>query len=102
VVLLGFELKRSRRFLDGLGVIVLIGNMKIILSRKGFDSVSGGCPSPILTDKRMVSLPIPDKWSPIRYKDISWQEYNLGTLVSDLTGGRVASSHSAHLDVFIR
>jgi hypothetical protein len=88
----------SSEYRDKHGSTIFAGNMKIILSRKGFDSVSGGCPSPILPDKRMVSLPIPDKWSPIRYKDISWQEYNLGTLVSDLTGGRVASSHSAHLD----
>lgn len=34
--------------------------MKLILSRKGFDSQSGGIASPIL-DGRLVSLPIPDK-----------------------------------------
>jgi hypothetical protein len=34
--------------------------MKVILSRKGFDSSYGGGPSPILVDGRMVSLPIPD------------------------------------------
>jgi hypothetical protein len=33
--------------------------MKIILSRKGFDSSNGGMPSPILPDGRMLSLPIP-------------------------------------------
>jgi len=33
--------------------------MKVILSRKGFDSANGGCPSPILPNGRMVSLPIP-------------------------------------------
>ncbi len=33
--------------------------MKIILSRKGFDSEFGGWPSPILPDGKMVSLPIP-------------------------------------------
>jgi len=33
--------------------------MKVILSRKGFDSENGGYPSPILPDGRMVSLPIP-------------------------------------------
>jgi len=72
--------------------------MKIIFSRKGFDSASGGKPSPILPDGRMVSLPIPDKDSPIRYGDIRWQEYNLGSLVSDLTAGRIPASHFAHLD----
>ena len=34
--------------------------MKIILSRKGFDSSSGGCPNPILPDNTLLSLPIPD------------------------------------------
>lgn len=34
--------------------------MKLILSRKGFDSANGGCPSPILPDGTMLSLPIPD------------------------------------------
>jgi hypothetical protein len=33
--------------------------MKIILSRKGFDSDCGGYPSPILPDGRLISLPIP-------------------------------------------
>ncbi len=72
--------------------------MKIILSRKGFDSTSGGTPSPILPDGRMVSFPIPDKQSPIRYSDIRWQEFNLGLLVFDLTRGRIPPSHHAHLD----
>lgn len=27
--------------------------MRIILSRKGFDSAAGGCPSPILPDGRL-------------------------------------------------
>ena len=33
--------------------------MKIILSRKGFDSAHGGYPSPILLDGKLISLPIP-------------------------------------------
>jgi hypothetical protein len=44
--------------------------VKVILSRKGFDSGSGGYPSPILPDGRLVSLPIPQKDSNIRYCDI--------------------------------
>lgn len=72
--------------------------VRIIFSRKGFDSSSGGKPSPILPDGRMVSLPIPDKQSPIRYGDIRWHEHNLGALVSDLTDGRIPASHLAHLD----
>jgi len=33
--------------------------MKVILSRKGFDSGYGGFPSPVLPDGTMLSLPIP-------------------------------------------
>ena len=38
--------------------------MKLILSRKGFDSQSGGCPSPIFPNGTLYSLPIP--YDPIR------------------------------------
>lgn len=44
--------------------------MRIILSRKGFDSKWGGYPSPILPDGRMISLPIPGK-SNITYGELS-------------------------------
>jgi hypothetical protein len=43
--------------------------MKIILSRKGFDSAYGGYPSPILPSGEMVSLPIPSD-DAIRYSDL--------------------------------
>ena len=72
--------------------------MKIVLSRKGFDSAAGGVPSPILPDGRMVSLPIPDKKSEIRYEDIEWRGSKLGGLVETLTGSRIPRSHFAHLD----
>jgi hypothetical protein len=42
---------------------------RLIFSRKGFDSVFGGRPSPVLPDGRMVSLPIPEPGSPITYGD---------------------------------
>ncbi len=35
--------------------------MKIILSRKGFDSENGGYPSPIMPGGKLVSLPIPSE-----------------------------------------
>jgi len=45
--------------------------MKVILSRKGFDSSNGGCPSPIMPDGTLLSMPIPsdDKDS---YDDLSY------------------------------
>ena len=68
--------------------------MKIILSRKGFDSSAGGVPSPILPDGTMLSLPIPEKTSPIRYEDISPH----GPLVPELTKAKVKLHYGAHLD----
>ena len=72
--------------------------MKLILSRKGFDSSAGGVPSPIYPDGRMVSLPIPDKKSDVTYSDISCEGDSLGPLVAQLTGGRIPSHYRAHID----
>ena len=69
--------------------------MKIIFSRKGFDSTAGGCPSPLL-DGRPVSLPIPTRQpSPTRYGDLAG---DVATLVTDLTKGRITAEHACHLD----
>ncbi len=76
--------------------------MRLILSRKGFDSGSGGCPSPLLPDGSMLSLPIPDRRSPARYSDLSWNGRNVGDLVARLTRGRVRADHRAHLDPDVR
>jgi len=68
--------------------------MKLILSRKGFDSGAGGVASPIMPDGAMFSLPIPDESSAIRYKDI----FPHGPLVRQLTKGKVNELCGAHLD----
>ena len=44
--------------------------MKVIISRKGFDSGYGGMPSPILPDGTMLSMPIPSSGDMVKYKDI--------------------------------
>lgn len=44
--------------------------MKVILSRKGFDSSYGGCPSPILSDGTMISMPIPDEGGNCRFDEL--------------------------------
>ncbi len=72
--------------------------MKLILSRKGFDSSAGGVPSPILPDGRIVSLPIPDKQSPISYSEIKFDGTSIAELVFQLTKGRIPSYYRAHLD----
>ena len=45
---------------------------RIILSRKGFDSSSGGVASPIFSDGRLCSLPIPFSGpAPDKFQDVS-------------------------------
>ena len=72
--------------------------MRLVLSRKGFDSSAGGCPNPVFPDGSSVSLPIPDSQSPIGYGDVRHHGGAMGSLVEDLTGGRVSRHHGAHLD----
>jgi len=72
--------------------------MKIIFSRKGFDSGFGGVPSPIFPDGMMLSLPIPGKQSTIRYKDIRWNGINVGAIVSELTRKRIGPKALTHFD----
>ncbi|MEM7378848.1 MAG: hypothetical protein AAF460_15265 [Pseudomonadota bacterium] len=71
--------------------------MKIVLSRKGFDSSAGGVPSPILPSGRLQSLPIPDPRSAQRYRDIGGAKPCVATLVSHLSSGLRADSR-VHLD----
>ena len=76
--------------------------MRLILSRKGFDSTFGKVPSPIFPDGRMLSLPIPSEASPIKYADVNWGGQKIGPIVSTLTRGRIASDARAHLDPDLR
>ena len=76
--------------------------MKIILSRKGFDSSreNGRVASPILPNGRLLSLPIPRK-SEIRYSHLHVRGYPPGTIgdvVSDLTNSRITRDSPVHLD----
>jgi hypothetical protein len=69
--------------------------VKLIFSRKGFDSSAGGVPSP-LVDDRPISLPIPTRMpTPTRYGDLA---NGVAELVSDLTRGRIAADRPCHLD----
>lgn len=72
--------------------------MRLILSRKGFDSSSGGCPSPILPDGRLVTLPIPSVGGLVRYGELRCDGVDVGALVGDLTRGEYGADDLAHLD----
>lgn len=74
--------------------------MKIILSRKGFDSSLGKVASPILPSGRLCSLPIPaaEGQNAPRYQHILFDGCSLGKLVHDLTHGGISPGTPAHLD----
>ena len=69
--------------------------MKIILSRKGFDSANGGVPSPILPNGKAVSFPIPASRSPHRFKNLKCKEYDLSAIITDLG---IDKEQYVHLD----
>lgn len=72
--------------------------MKIIISRKGFDSAAGKCASPIFEDGSMCSLPIPSRHSPVCFKDVTIGGRPLGAVVSDLSRGRTPATYGVHFD----
>lgn len=76
--------------------------MKVVLSRKGFDSAVGQVPSPIFPDGRMLSLPIPHASGNLTYQDITFDGRPIGDVVSDLTDRRLLASSAAHLDPDLR
>ena len=70
---------------------------KLILSRKGFDSGSGGYPSPIFPDGTMFSLPIPS-YDKEAFADLQHGDVNIASVVSGITNGRMSGRDPIHLD----
>lgn len=76
--------------------------MRVILSRKGFDSKYGGCPSPIING-RPYSLPIPTgpERSVVKFRDLQIPgipEDRGRDFIQSLTRGRVNGDQFCHLD----
>jgi hypothetical protein len=69
--------------------------MKIIFSRKGFDSGYGGVPSPILENDKMLSFPIPGV-SDVRYGDLEIGEFK--EYLQDLSKDPYIVSKMVHMD----
>ena len=70
---------------------------KLILSRKGFDSGSGGCPSPIFPDGTMFSLPIPSG-DHEQLDDLQHRDVDISGVVPSITNGRLNGRDRIHLD----
>lgn len=73
--------------------------MKVVLSRKGFDSKNGGIASPILPDGTLLSLPIPGV-NGTAYSDLSYSGETYKEMIEWL--GAKCGSGVCHLDPDIR
>jgi len=72
--------------------------VKVILSRKGFDSANGGIPSPIFEDGTMLSFPIPSKdhnMDKISYNELTCNGVLLNKILKDLG---YSGDECCHLD----
>ncbi len=68
--------------------------MKMVFSRKGFDSGTGKASGPILPSGELCSLPIPETMPDNRsrrYEEIMMGNHSLGAVVNDLTRGQIRS-----------
>lgn len=72
--------------------------MKIVLSRKGFDSANGGIPSPIFPDGRLMSLPIPVRDGKHGLQHLDLPDVDVPQMVADLRGPRREPIGGVHLD----
>lgn len=75
--------------------------MKIILSRKGFDSSYGKQPNPILPDGTLLSLPIPDDDGNNTFSSLNWNGMSFYDIVHSLKP-RANMSNMCHLDPDLR
>ena len=77
--------------------------MKIILSRKGFDSANGAQPNPILPDGTMISLPIPDKRGNNTFSSLYWNGMSYYDIIHTLKPEtKLKAEDMCHLDPDLR
>ena len=67
--------------------------MRVIFSRKGFDSAAGKAPSPII-EGEPISLPIPTN----RRSETTYRVVGLGNIVDHMTKGRIIADDLCHED----
>jgi len=71
--------------------------MRVIFSRKGFDSENGGISSPILPDGQVLSIPIPENNGCQAYKDLKVGDKTYLDLLKEL-GRKTTNDELCHLD----
>jgi len=78
--------------------------MKVILSRKGFDSQYGGQPSPILPNGTLLSLPIPQTEDMVKFSELSYNGKSYTQIIKELNGStrQINNDTKAHLDPDLR
>lgn len=77
--------------------------MRIILSRKGFDSQFGGQPSPILPDGTLLSFPIPSKEEKLKFSELYHDGKSYLDIINELKpNSLINEKYTCHLDPDIR
>ncbi|MDR0594494.1 MAG: hypothetical protein LBG60_14845 [Bifidobacteriaceae bacterium] len=76
--------------------------MKIVLSRKGFDSSNGRIPSPILPDGTMLSLPIATDQPEGRFAGLFQDGRSYEQIILDLRGNAQMAAGNCHPDPDLR
>lgn len=77
--------------------------MKIILSRKGFDSSYGKQANPILPDGTLLSLPIPDKDGNNTFSSLNWNGKSYYDIIHSLKPRTtITGNDMCHLDPDLR
>lgn len=77
--------------------------MKVILSRKGFDSCYGKTASPVMPDGTLLSLPIPSKTDAVKFSDLYYNEESYYEIIKQLDPTtKITDDWTCHLDPDIR
>ena len=77
--------------------------MKIIISRKGFDSQYGGQPSPILPEGTLLSLPIPMPDDQLTFENLVYKNKTYLQIIQELRPQtKIDQDTTCHLDPDIR
>ena len=77
--------------------------MRIVLSRKGFDSSYGKQPNPILPDGTLLSLPIPDEKGNNAFSFLHWNGMSFYEIIQSLNPNTgIKENDLCHLDPDLR